>query len=111
MRDEVFEQARRQIVDAEIADILERVQHDALAGPGEAAHEDDPHTRHDEVSVPRGAAFLGMVVGGFLLALLHQAVEFIGERIDGGVHVRCGRFGMDIGARHAQGGLRRLGVR
>ena len=80
---------------------------EALTHPSFAA-ENRLHAGHYQRLEFVGDAFLGMVVGGFLLALLHQAVEFIGERIDGGVHVRCGRFGMDIGARHAQRGLRRV---
>src|SRR5450755_493460 len=40
--------------------------------------------------------FFDVMVGGFLLVLLHAAVELVGERVDGGIHVPLGRIGVDL---------------
>jgi hypothetical protein len=50
--------------------------------------------------------FLGVMVRGLFLVLLDAAVELVGERIDGGVHVLFGRVGVDLVAAQHQRGLR-----
>ena len=51
--------------------------------------------------------FLGVMVGGLFLVLLDAAVELVGERVDGGIHVGLGRVGVDlVPAKHQ----RRLGL-
>jgi hypothetical protein len=49
---------------------------------------------------------VGMMIAGFFLVLLDAAIELVGERIDGGVHVAVGRVGVDLIAAQHQRGLR-----
>jgi hypothetical protein len=48
---------------------------------------------------------VGMVIRGLFLVLLDAAVELVGQRIDGGVHVPVGRIGVDLVAAQHQRGL------
>ena len=49
--------------------------------------------------------FLGVMVGSLFLVLLDAAVELVGERVDGGIHILLSGIGVDFIAAHHQGGF------
>jgi hypothetical protein len=52
-----------------------------------------------------GATFRGMVIGNLFFALLHEPIEFVGQYIDSGIHIRLHREGMDSFATNFQMGF------
>jgi hypothetical protein len=91
-----------QVIDALIAEIFERVEHDALARSREPADQNESQrggqkrNRAGRASVTRPSPLLGVMIGGLFFALLDQAIEFVGQRVDSCVHVFGVGIGMDI---------------
>ena len=108
---EGLEHRGRKIIDAAIAEVFECVQDDTLARSGQSADQNESQRSGQErnkaglASVTRPSPFLGMVIRGLFFALLDQTIEFVGEGIDGGVHVFGFRIGMNVAAADFQRGL------
>ena len=78
-----------------------------LPEPDEPAHDDQPHRHGAALAHPtaRLEDVLGVMVGGLFLVFLDAAVELVGQRVDGGIHVLFGGVGVDLVPAHHQGGL------
>src|ERR1700704_848311 len=48
---------------------------------------------------------LGMMVGGLFLVFLDAPVEFVGQRVDGSIHIGFGGVGVDLVSAQHEGGL------
>ena len=105
-----LQQRRRDVVDAVAVEVLEHVQRHALARAGQAADDDESHhagclpAARFRLRRPRRRS-AGMVVGQLFLVLDHAAVELVGQRVDGGIHVAVDRIGMDAAAADVHGRL------